>query len=146
MWVFSLPPFSLSAFGENDGKGYAVLAQPFCKLEVDGLRLMAAVDEDKEAGHLLALQYIGLYDALNLFLPFLSAFGIAVSRKVDDVPVLVDQEMIDEHGLSRGCGCHGKPFPPCQHIDEAGFSNVGTSDEGVFGEMCLRGIYSRLYC
>ena len=101
---------------------------------------MAAVDEDKEAGHLLALQDIGLYDALNLLLSFLSASGVAIAGKVDDIPVLVDQEMIDEHCFSGGCGCHGKPFPPCQHIDKAGFSNVGTSDEGVFGE-CPAGAF-----
>ena len=88
--------FQFVGFGENDGEGYSVLAQPFYESEVYGLRLVTAVDEDKEAGHLLALQNVGLYDALNLFLAFLSALGIAVARKVDDVPVLINQEMIDE--------------------------------------------------
>ena len=127
--------FQFVGFGENDGEGYSVLAQP-----VYGLRLVTAVDEDKEAGHLLALQNVGLYDALNLFLAFLSALGIAVARKVDDVPVLINQEMIDEHGLSRSCGRHGESFTSRQHVDEAGFSNVGTSDEGVFGE-CSSGAF-----
>lgn len=81
--------FQFVGFGENDGEGYSVLAQPFYESEVYGLRLVTAVDEDKEAGHLLALQNVGLYDALNLFLAFLSALGIAVARKVDDVPVLL---------------------------------------------------------
>ena len=95
-----LAAFQLVGFGENDGKRHSVLAQPFYKGKVDGLRLMAAVDEDKEAGHLLALQDIGLYDALNLLLSFLSASGVAIAGKVDDIPVLVDQEMIDEHCFS----------------------------------------------
>ena len=132
--------FQLVGFGENDGKRHSVLAQPFYESEVYGLRFVAAVDEDKEAGHLLALQNVGLYDALNLFLAFLSALGIAVARKIDDVPVLINQEVIDEHGLSRSCGCHGESFTPRQHVDEAGFSNVGTSDEGVFGE-CPAGAF-----
>lgn len=132
--------FQFVGFGENDGEGYSVLAQPFYESEVYGLRLVTAVDEDKEAGHLLALQNVGLYDALNLFLAFLSALGIAVARKVDDVPVLINQEMIDEHGLSRSCGRHGESFTSRQHVDEAGFSNVGTSDEGVFGE-CSAGAF-----
>ena len=75
-----------------------------------------------------------------LFLAVLTALGIAVARKVDDVPVLINQEMIDEHGLSRSCGRHGESFTPRQHVDEAGFSNVGTSDEGVFGE-CPAGAF-----
>ena len=78
--------FQLVGFGENDGEGYSVLAQPFYESEVYGLRLVAAVDEDKEAGHLLALQNVGLYDALNLFLAFLSALGIAVGGPSDPAP------------------------------------------------------------
>ena len=71
---------------------------------------------------------------------FCRAFGIAVSRKVYNVPALVDEEMVDEHGLSRCGRGHGKPFSPGQHIDETGFSYVGASDESIFGK-CACGAF-----
>ena len=99
-----------------------------------------AIYKNKQTSHLFALQYITFYNTFDLFLPFLSPFGVAVSRKVYNVPALVDEEMVDEHGLSRCGRGHGEPFSPGQHIDETGFSYVGASDESIFGK-CTGGAF-----
>ncbi len=132
--------FQFVGLCEDDGKGYTVLAQPFRKLEVDGLGSQPAIYKNKQTSHLFALQYITFYNTFDLFLPFLSPFGVAISRKVYNVPALVDEEMVDEHGLSRCGRGHGEPFSPGQHIDETGFSYVGASDESIFGK-CTSGAF-----
>ena len=102
------------------------------------MRFQPAVDEHKEAGHLCPLQDVALDDALYLLLSLLAAFGIAVAGEVYQIPLLVDEEVVDEHGLAGSGRGHGQSFAPSQHIDETGFSYVGPSDEGVFGQVSCR--------
>ena len=97
----------LVGFGEDDGEGDAVLAQPFDELQVDGLGFQPAVYQDKETGHLGALQDIAFDDVLDLLLSLETAFCVTVSGQIHNIPVLVDEEVIDQHGFSWGSRGHG---------------------------------------
>ena len=118
--------------GEDDAERDAVLAQPFDELHVYLLWLVAGVYQDEQVGHLFPPQDIGRDDALQFFLLFLSYFRIAVPREVHEKPLLVDKEMVDEQGLSRGGRGLGQFFMVGQHVDQAGFAYIGTPDERVF--------------
>ena len=74
---------------------YSVLAQPFHKFEVYILRLQTAVYQDKEVCHLFPFQDIIFDYGTYLVFSFLSATGVSISRKVDQIPVLVNKKVVD---------------------------------------------------
>lgn len=84
------------------------------------------------------LQDIAAYHLLKLFpLPHASAC-ITIAGKVHQIPVPIDKEMVDEDRLA-GCGRgFGQMCFARQHIDEARFANVASTDEGKFGQFSLR--------
>ena len=124
--------------GEDDAKGNGVLTQPFNELQVYLLGLVAAVYEDKERCQLGALQDVVVDYAGELVLLALAALGIAVAGQIHKIPVLVDKKVVDEQCLT-GCGrCHGQALAVSQHVDEAGFTHVGTAYECVLGHAVLR--------
>ena len=118
--------------GEDDAEGDAVLAQPFHKLHVYALRLVTDVDEDKEVGHELAFQDVGGNHLFQLVLGFLAALGESVTGKIHQVPLLVDEEVVDEHGLSRHGGCLGQLVIAGEHVYETALAHIASTDEGVF--------------
>ena len=93
----------LVGLGEDDGEGHSILAQPFDELEVYGQWLVAYVDEQEEVGHLFASEDVALDDLRELVLGLLAALRVAIAWKVDEIPGLIDEEMVDEHRLAR-CG------------------------------------------
>ncbi len=118
--------------GEYNAEWYSVFAQELHEFKVDFLRLVARVDQQEEVGHLAALEYVAFDDFLQTLAVCLAALGVSVAREVHDVPAVVDQEVVDQHGLAWCRGCHGKILAPCKHVDERGFTNVASSDEGIF--------------
>ena len=128
----------LVRFGEDDGEGHAVFAQPFDELQVYLLRLVAAVDEDKQASERLAPEYVFGNDFLNLFLGRFAAFCISVTGQVHQIPFFVDEKMVDEERFARCGRCHGQLRVAGEHVDEARLAHVRTSDEGVFGQPVVR--------
>ena len=87
-------------FGEDDGEGDTVFAEELQEVEVFPLRFVADVYEHKEAGELLAVEDIVLDEVLEfVHLPF-ATLCIAVAGEIDEVPLLVDEEMVDEQGLA----------------------------------------------
>ena len=120
-------------FGEDDGEGYTMFAKEREKSHVNGLRVVTDVDEDKEAGELFAFEHIVANHLAKLFHCLFASLGIAVPGQIDEIPIFVDEEVIDAHGLA-WCGRgEGEVFPFCQGIDERGFAYVASSDEGIFG-------------
>ena len=61
--------------------------------------------------------------------------GVAVAREVDEVPLVVDEEVVYELGFAGFDAGFGKVFVAGEHVDEGGFANIATSDKGVFGEI-----------
>ena len=59
------------------------------------------------------------YYLLKLLVLALAALGITIARKVDKIPLVVDDKMIYEQGLSWSGRSHRKFLAPCEHIDKA---------------------------
>ena len=87
-------------FGEDDGEGYAVLAQPFNKFEVYGQRLVSDVDEQEQVVHLFAVEHVVVYHLLELLSLRLASLRIAVARQIDEIPAFVYQEVVYEQRLA----------------------------------------------
>lgn len=106
------------SFGEYKGKWDLVAAQEIQELAVGFLHLQAYIDQEKQTGQILPFKYI-LPDHLHHFLPFLNwHLCITISWQIDQVPLLIDQEMIDQLGFSRCGGCFGEPVPVGKHVNE----------------------------
>ena len=99
---------------------------------------MTAVNEYEQGRKLGTLQDVIVDDAGQLLLLALSALGIAVAGQIDQIPVFVDKEVVNEERLT-WCGrCHGQTLAAGQHVDEAGLAHVGAAYERVFGHGVLR--------
>ena len=82
-------------------------------------------------------QHVVFNKLLDFLHHLFSPLGIAVARKVYQIPFFVDEEMVDEQGFSRCGRSHGQFGILGQHVDEAGFSHVGAPDKGIFRKMSL---------
>ena len=59
-------------------------------------------------------------------------FGVSVAREVDEIPFVVDDEMVDEQRLAWRRRSLCQVLVVSQHVDKAGFSYVAPADESVF--------------
>ena len=123
----------LVGFCEDDGERNAVFAEETYELEVDVLGFVARVYEQEQTCKVLALTNVALYHARKFLLLGFAAACIAIAWKVDEIPRLVDEEVVYQQRLARHRRCFGKSLAPRQHVDEAALADVAASDEGVFG-------------
>jgi len=73
-----------------------------------------------------------------LLAALLAALGEPVTGQIDDIPLIVDKEMIDEQCFSR-CGTGlGQGFAPCEHVDERRLAHIAAPDEGVLRQTAIR--------
>ena len=121
----------LVGLGEDDAEGHATLAQPVYELTVNLLLVVAHVDKYKNVSQLWTLQNIAGNHLLQLFLYGLRTLGEAIARQVDQIPLVVDDEMVDKQGLSRCGRCLGESLVVAEHVDEARLSHVTSADEGI---------------
>ena len=128
----------LVGLGEDDGEGHSILAQPFDELKVYGQWLVAYVDEQEEVGHLFSSEDVALDDLREFVFGLLAALRVAIAGKVDEIPGLVDEEVVDEHRLARSGRGHGQLGLAGEHVDEARLAHVGAAYEGIFGQSVLR--------
>ena len=128
----------LIGFREYDGEGYLIVAQPFDELKVDGQRGMAAVDEQEKVGHLHTAENVALNDVSQFIALLLASAGVAVAWEVNNVPGVVDEEMVDEQRLAWGGGSHCQPVPTGEHVDEARLTDIRAAYEGIFRQSVLR--------
>lgn len=90
----------------------------------------AAVDEEKKIKERLALPDVSVNHALEFLLHDLAALREAVAGEVDEIPLLVDEEMVDEDGLSRRERSLGEACAASEHVDETALSHVTAPDKG----------------
>ena len=57
--------------------------------------------------------------------------GVSVSGQIDQVPAVVDTEVVDQLGFAGYLGGLGDPAA-AQGVDQRGFADVAAADEGVF--------------
>ena len=145
----------LVRLGEDDAKRHPALAQPIDKLAVDALLLVADVDEDKEVDELFALEDIARDHLLQAALRRLRArpLGVAIARKVHQIPLVVDNEVVDEQGLARLRRRLGQSLAVGEHIDQTRLATLDLpikANSGLvsFGHILSRGeeiVYSAFF-
>lgn len=57
---------------------------------------MATVDQDKQIRELFAFQDIIFDDPLDIFASLFSPLGKTIAREIDQIPLSVDEEMVDK--------------------------------------------------
>ena len=114
----------LVGFGEHNAEGHAVFAKPVDELHVDFLRSVTGIDEHEKVGQLLAVENVVFDDSAEFFAGRFVSLSIAIAGEVDDIPTVVDEEVVDEHRFAGSGGCHGETVAAGEHIDERGFAYV----------------------
>ena len=98
--LFELATLRFVGFGKDDAERHTVFAKEAYKLKVYFLWFKTRVYQHKQAGELLALKYIIVDEFFEFIYLVTSTFGIAITRKVDKVPLIVYNKVVDEHGLA----------------------------------------------
>ena len=128
----------LVGLGEDQTERNLPFSQVLNKFQVKLLGRMPAVDQDKDRNQILPFAQVVL-DHLLPFLPFPQRhFCKAIPRKVDNIPLTVDDKMVQKLGLTGRIGSLGQFFITGQHVDERGFTHIATANEGIFGFIGLR--------
>ena len=124
--------------GEDDAKRDLPLAQPIDEFEVILLGAVAAVDKDENGHQVFAFAEV----ILDHFFPFFPAgqgnLGEAITGKVDDIPFVVDVEMIDQLGLTGGTGGLGQFLTVADHIDQGRLADIAAADKSIFRPVRFR--------
>src|ERR1043165_8985832 len=92
----------LVGLGINNAEGNLVLAAPEHKLQVDLLQGQAAVDEHEQTHQAFPLFAVIVNNSSKLSTVLLAGFGKAVTGKIDQVPAVVNKEVVNELGFTRG--------------------------------------------
>ncbi len=108
------------------------------EIQVDGLRFESDVDQYEEEMEPFAAEYIIEDDFRELAAGRLRGAGIAVAGQVDQIPTVVDAEMVDKPCFARGSRDLGQPVAACQHVDERRFAHVAAADERNVAQVVFR--------
>lgn len=128
----------LVTFGEDDGERYLALSQFEEEVHVDLAYVMTRIDKDEEHDHLFREVQVVSDHLFELLLSGRRHLGVSVARKVDEIPLPVDEEVVHKSGLSRLAGGHCKILFLAEHVDERGLAYVRSSDEGEFRKFLFR--------
>ena len=75
---------------------------------------------------------------LKLLILRLASLCIAITGKIDQIPLVVDEIVVYEQCLSGCCRCLRQFLLVCQRIDKARLTHIRTAYEGIFGLSVLR--------
>ena len=138
--AFELVARELVRLGEDDAERNAVFAQQPDEPQIDRLRFEPRVDQHEEEVHLLRPEHV-VGDEFREFAPFaLRDAGVAVARQVDQIPAVVDQEMVDEPCLTRRSRYFGQRTVAGEQVDERRLADVAAPDEGDVGQCVARNL------
>ena len=91
----------LVCLGEDNAEWHLVVAKPLNEAKVVVLRLNALVDEDEGAHQITPAGDVVVDHYAPLLACLFRVLGIAITGKVDEIPRIVDAEMVDGHCLAR---------------------------------------------
>lgn len=89
--------------GEYYGEWYSVFSYEVEECHVFLLWFVTYVDEDEETGELFAVEDVVAYEVLQFVHFAFPSLCESVTWEVDKVPLIIDEEVVDEHCLS-WCG------------------------------------------
>ena len=116
----------------------AVHAQHFDEAQVDLLGLQSGIDQHEQEVHPFASEYVVGDDFGELVALGFRCAGVTVTGQIDQIPTVVDAEMVDKPRLARGAGNFGQAAATCEHIDQRRLADVAAADEGELRERVFR--------
>ena len=120
----------LVGLGEDDGERDAVLAQHLDEAQVDLLGFEPDVRQHEQEVHLLALENVVGDEFRELSALRLRRAGVAVAGQIDEIPGVVDAEMVHQTGFAGRSRHLGQPSAGGEHVDERRLADVAAPDEG----------------
>lgn len=120
--------------GENDSERNLSLSECINEININFLGGQIGVNKHKGYRELLAFDQVVVDHGGEIVLLLFGNAGEAVARKVNQMPVFINQKEIEQAGFPRGRGYLGKSVSAGEHIDERGLAHIGTPDEGEFGQ------------
>ena len=94
--------------------------------------------------HLLAAEHV-VGDEFREFTPLdLRGAGVSVTREIDQIPCVVDPEVVDQSGLAGRSGDFCQALASGEEVDERRLPDVAPPDEGDVGEWVLRDLCNAL--
>ena len=128
----------LVGLGKYNGKGHTAGTQPLDKLQVDFLCLQTYIDQQKHVYQLFALQNIAVNHLLQFLHLFLGTLGKSVAWQIHQIPLVINNKVVDEQRFT-GCSTGlGQILLAGEHIYQARFAYVRTTNKGVLGLGILR--------
>ena len=122
----------------NDLKRHGGLIEKRHDFFVYGFGAVAAVDQNKDAPQSRAASKVSFQQPLPFFNDSHRRVGKTITRKVDDVVFVANGEKVDLLGAAWGVRGTSKPFTTCQRVNQAGFTNVGSTRKAQFDPICRR--------
>ncbi len=125
-------------FGKDDAERNDLPAEHFDKAQVDLLGLQSGIDQHEQEVHPFASEYVVGDDFGELVALGFRCAGVTVTGQIDQIPTVVDAEMVDKPRLARGAGNFGQAAATCEHIDQRRLADVAAADEGELRERVFR--------
>ena len=126
--------------GKDDAERNTVLAEHLDEPQVDLLGFEADVHQHEQEVHFLAFEHV-VGDQLRKFAALrLRRAGISVARQVDQIPGVVDAEMVYQARFPGRSRYLGQPRAGGEHVDERRFADVAPPDEGDVFQVVFRNL------
>lgn len=116
-------------FGEDAAERNAIHAEHLDEPQVDFLRFEPDIDQYKQQMELLAAQHVAGDEFREFALQAFRGASVAITRQIDQIPLIVDAEMVDKARFARRSRHLGQSSAVGKHIDERRFSHVAAPNE-----------------
>ena len=119
-------------FIEYQRKRESELQQPLNKFEVNALWAESGIENHIGAGKAFATTDVFGDDIMKKIARLLADFGVTVAGEVDEAPLLVEDEIIDQFRVSWGSRDLCKVLFSSKHIDQRRLSDVRSPNQSAF--------------
>ena len=113
---FNSTGLALVRLGEDEREEDFAFHQPGHEVDVDLLGFVAWVDEDEHVGKPFAILKVIGHEVVEPVPLSLGCLGVAVARKVNEAPVFVYDEKVDQPGVARFLGNASERLLIAEHV------------------------------
>ena len=106
------------AFGKNNGERYLAGTECIDKININFLGGQVGINEDKSHRELLTFDQVVVDHGGEIVLLLFGNAGKAVARQINQMPVTIDKEEIEQAGFPRGGGYLGESVSAGEHINQ----------------------------
>ena len=125
-------------FREDDAERDAVFAEHLDEPQVDALRFEPDIDQHEQKMKPFASENVVRDDLREAVARGFRGAGVTVPGQVDQIPSVIDLEMIDQPCLAGHTRDLGQSVAAGQQVDERRFAYVAPTDERDIGQRIVR--------